>query len=305
MQEEGKFIIAWEQFSYSLSNILSNVRNDPAFSDITLVTDDQQMFHTHRFILAGCSEFFNTILKKSSSSHPNPWFYLNGINSDLLKLLLDFIYLGKVQIDKNSLDEFMQIATKLKIEGLVEQKRFDEDKKVSDDLPILKKEDLFYNTDILNTDTANDDEKDEEHDDNLSENILRDLKTAMGAKEEGEVTKLTEESKQIVIEEPNKIVTDGNLEKPPKIYCYEKITLGNISEVKPKVEELTEKIDGGWRCKFCGFVKKGSGSNKKQELGYHIESHFVGLTYACKLCPKTFKTRNSERKHKYRDHKQI
>ena len=69
--------------------------------------------------------------------------------------------------------------------------------------------------------------------------------------------------------------TNQSAPKPPKIYCYEKITLKDISEVKPKVEELTEKFSGGWRCKFCGFVK-GPGSHRKQELGGHIESHFDG-----------------------------
>ena len=286
MEEESKYFIAWDKFSSSLSNILSNGRNDSSFSDITLVTDDQQMFHSHRFILAGCSEFFNTILKKCSSSHPYPWLYLNGINSDFLKLLLDFIYLGNVQIEKDSLDEFMQIAKKLKIKGLIDEKRFEQEYDICEDF------------------------SDHKNNTNLSENIIGDIKPTFDSMEEDEVNKLTDvisdEQKSIVSDEhkPKQIVTDENLPKPPKIYCYEKITLGNISEVKPKVEELTEKVDGGWRCKFCGFVKKGSGSNKKQELGYHIESHFVGLTYACKICPKTFKTRTSERSHKYRDHKQ-
>ena len=191
--------------------------------------------------------------------------------------------MGNVEIEKDSLNEFMLIAKKLKIKGLIDEKRFEEEYDICEDF------------------------SDHKNNTNWSENISGDIKLTCDSMEEDEVRKLTEEHKPVLSDEhkPKQIVTDENLPKPPKIYCYEKITLGNISEVKPKVEERTEKVDGGWRCKFCGFVKKGSGSNKKQELGYHIESHFVGLTYACKICPKTFKTRTSERSHKYRDHKQI
>ena len=91
-------------------------------------------------------------------------------------------------------------------------------------------------------------------------------------------------------------------QKPPKIYCYEKIPLTDESQIKPKVEELTEKVDGHLRCKFCG---KTTAANKRNNHNDHVESHFEGLSFPCSYCPKTFKTRNSQRTHKYRDHKDL
>ena len=87
-----------------------------------------------------------------------------------------------------------------------------------------------------------------------------------------------------------------------KIYCYEKITITNVDQIKPKIEELSEKVGGIWRCKFCG---KTTASQKKNELSTHIESHFEGVNYHCTICNRTCKTRTALRGHMYREHKAV
>ena len=173
--------IKHEGFLESLSTNLSRSKSENSFTDITLISDEAESFHAHKFVLASCSSFF-----------------------------------GKLPCD-------------------------------------------MYDTSDL------------------------------GNKE----AKRKEESDSRETLEPM---------KKQKIYCYEKIHLSDVSEIRPKIEELSEKVEGVWRCKFCG--KTLTAGSKKQELGAHIETHFEGLSFQCDLCDKITNNRNSLRKHKYRSHKQ-
>ena len=48
----------------------------------------------------------------------NPLIYLDGVEAKNLHLILDYIYQGEVQIFQDDLDSFLNVAKKLKIEGL-------------------------------------------------------------------------------------------------------------------------------------------------------------------------------------------
>ena len=67
-------------------------------------------------VLAASSGFFKNILKKST--HANPLLYLNGIKSKELKFILDYIYNGKVEMYQADIDDFINAAQKLRVEGL-------------------------------------------------------------------------------------------------------------------------------------------------------------------------------------------
>ena len=112
-----KYCIEWDQFESSLSRNYSQIRQDNNFSDVTLVSDDEDSFPAHKFVLAGSSSFFQNILKKNP--HPVPLLYLSGVSSQYLKHALDFIYEGKVEIDQQNLSQFLSVGEKLKISGLL------------------------------------------------------------------------------------------------------------------------------------------------------------------------------------------
>ena len=46
-------------------------------------------------------------------------FYLSGVQAKELNFVMDYIYDGEVQIYQNDLDSFLDIANKLKIDGLI------------------------------------------------------------------------------------------------------------------------------------------------------------------------------------------
>ena len=72
----------------------------------------------HKLVLSASSQFFTNVLKKST--HSNPLVYLPGVKSVHLNYIIDYIYDGEVQLYQDNLEDFLDVAQKLKIEGLNE-----------------------------------------------------------------------------------------------------------------------------------------------------------------------------------------
>ena len=112
-----KFSLKWNDFKSTVSNSFGILREEKDFFDVTLVSDDERQIPAHKLVLSACSDFFKSILRNNSHSHP--LLYLSGIHSTNLSLILDYIYQGEVQIYQEHLDSFLEVAQKLKIEGLI------------------------------------------------------------------------------------------------------------------------------------------------------------------------------------------
>ena len=112
-----KFCLKWNDFQSVVSQSFSVLRQEADFYDVTLVSDDHTQISAHKLVLSASSDFFKSILKKNPHSHP--LLYLSGVDSTSLGFVLDYIYRGEVQIYQNQLDNFLDVAQKLKIEGLL------------------------------------------------------------------------------------------------------------------------------------------------------------------------------------------
>ena len=78
----------------------------------------------------------------------------------------------------------------------------------------------------------------------------------------------------------------------------------DLDKVREKINEFLEKCaDGSYTCTLCGKISNRSDRNAPQNMRYHIETHFAGLSYNCQLCNKTFRSSISFSMHKYRKHK--
>ena len=112
-----KFSLKWNDFQQTVSNSFGILKKEQDFFDVTLVSDDEVHLLSHKLVLSACSEFFKSILKKTSN--PHPLIYLSGINSRNLQFIIDYIYHGEVEIYQEQLDNFLDVAQKLRIEGLI------------------------------------------------------------------------------------------------------------------------------------------------------------------------------------------
>ena len=111
-----KFSLKWNDFQTNVSRTFGLLRKEKEFFDVTLVSDDQQQVQAHKLVLSACSPYFKNILTQNQHSHP--LLCLDGIRSDELQCVLDYIYQGEVQIFQEQLDRFLHIAQKLSLEGL-------------------------------------------------------------------------------------------------------------------------------------------------------------------------------------------
>ena len=94
-------------------------RNEDYLHDVTLVSDDHKQVSAHKLVLSACSEYFRDIFKNNSKPNAHPLLCLEGISSDDLKNIMDYIYNGEVQLYQEKLDNFLSIAQRLKLEGLI------------------------------------------------------------------------------------------------------------------------------------------------------------------------------------------
>ena len=111
-----KFSLKWDDFQQTVSSSFKVLRSEQDFFDVTLVSDDEVHMSSHKLVLSACSDFFKSILKKTSN--PHPLIYLSGISSKNLSFVIDYIYQGEVEIHQEQLSDFMNVAQKLKIAGL-------------------------------------------------------------------------------------------------------------------------------------------------------------------------------------------
>ena len=234
-----RFSLKWNDFQSVVSQSFSVLRQEEDFYDVTLVSDDHTQISAHKLVLSASSQFFKSILKRNPHSHP--LLYLSGVDGRGLGFVLDYIYQGEVQIYQNELDNFLEVAQKLKIEGLL-----------STEEPETK-----YDAHL-------EDRKMESFPSEPDHSEIKDVKTNQ--------------------------VRSG--------HCEKVVSLTDMTEVDEKIQQLMEKRDGRHYCKACDYT-----GSKISHMKEHVEIHIEGLTYPCKFCDKTFRSRKSLRKHLYNIHK--
>ena len=112
-----KFDLKWNDFQTTISQYFKQIRDEKDFFDVTLVSEDNKLFQTHKIVLTACSSFFKPILK--ANVHAHPLIYLSGVDSTNLQFILNYIYEGEVQLYQEQLDLFLNVAQKLQISGLL------------------------------------------------------------------------------------------------------------------------------------------------------------------------------------------
>ena len=111
------FCLKWNDFQANVASSFKKLKDEKDFFDVTLVTEDEKFVSAHKVVLSASSEFFKNILKKST--HASPMIFLSGVTSTDLQGIMDYIYEGQVQLLENDLGNFLNVAKKLKIEGLL------------------------------------------------------------------------------------------------------------------------------------------------------------------------------------------
>ena len=188
----------------------------------------------------------------------------------------DFVYNGEIQIYNEYLDQFLDIAHRFKLKGLIQgDKEFFSDRTTTDF--VENAHDKPRNPDLL---------------------------ARVGSSGSGVVIKkanmmvnefLSGKEDKYGFEVRNQMKT----QEDGKIFSVKSLDFEMINELDYKIDKMMYKVnDGSWQ---CVIYERSYDSNRKSHLKEHVESnhiHIDGLRFPCKFCDKTFRTRSSLRMHK-------
>ncbi|CAG0881241.1 unnamed protein product [Darwinula stevensoni] len=113
--DDQQFCLRWNDFPRNLCSGFDALRQEEVFVDVTLSCEGKHI-KAHRIVLSSCSPYFMNLLKGTPCSHPI--IILRDVSYKNLCKLLTFIYCGQVNISQGELEEFLQMAVSLQIQGL-------------------------------------------------------------------------------------------------------------------------------------------------------------------------------------------
>lgn len=85
------------------------------YTDVTLACDGK-FYPVHKLVLSTCSEYFSDIFDRTPCK--NPVVVLKDIQCQDLEFLLDYMYIGEVNVRQNDLASLIKAAECLRIKGL-------------------------------------------------------------------------------------------------------------------------------------------------------------------------------------------
>ena len=120
MDSSQNLNLKWEEFQSNIQTYYAKLIQADTFSDVTLVGEDGGQIKSHKVILSATSPVFEEILMQNY--HPKPMIFMRGTKSSHLKLLMNYIYQGEVEVVREDLEDFLKMAGYLKIKGLTTDK---------------------------------------------------------------------------------------------------------------------------------------------------------------------------------------
>merc|ERR1712013_97281 len=117
MASAEKFCLKWNDFESNVSVAFRELREEKDFFDVTLACEDSQV-SAHKVILSACSPFFRSVLRKNP--HQHPLLYMKGVKYQEMLAVLNFMYMGEVNVAQEDLNSFLAVAEDLRVKGLTQ-----------------------------------------------------------------------------------------------------------------------------------------------------------------------------------------
>ena len=108
--------ISLDDHTNSLSGIVDHLYLNEKFSDASILCKGH-ILPIHRFVMSTYSDYFASTFKKKVSSSQKV-IQMNEYDVDNLKILLQFIYKGKAEINTNNIENLIQTIEDLQIKGI-------------------------------------------------------------------------------------------------------------------------------------------------------------------------------------------
>ena len=128
-----QFCLKWNNYQLSLTSAFKHILEEEEFVDVTLSAGGQNL-KAHKVVLSACSSYFRELLR-GISLWQHPVLVLKDVQFLELQSILEFVYLGEVNVEQDRLESFLKTAELLRIKGLTDGLQ---DKKESKPAPLIK-----------------------------------------------------------------------------------------------------------------------------------------------------------------------
>ena len=276
------------------------------FTDVTLVAYDGSLIEAHRLVLGLHSSVFSKLFKLSpSSSQAHILVFMRGVKRTSLDLLMKLMYMGRVVVERDMVEEFIALGKELKIdiEGVIWEE--------ADPIVAEKSEDLAANEHaepalaftVENADERNHKVSSQEvyqsNDSDISAKIgpseeLINMEKVVDEKEnENNVRPISQEWLSITEDDISEAQSNDAV-----------VQTNKDNETKSVVDEQ-QFFETPFHNLLQSFVCKQCGSNFKTKKGlwFHTQSKHLGVTHKCDECEKVYNVRPALMRHKSVIHK--
>jgi len=139
-----QYSVTCDLFPLNLTQYCKEIADTNVFKDVTLVSDDNVEFKTHKALLS-C---FSQTLRNSFNEDDDLTIVLPGINSGVLQILLHFIYTGNTSFSSVNLEDVMDAGRYLKVEGMTEENVYLQDIDVDEEATLHVKREQESNENV-------------------------------------------------------------------------------------------------------------------------------------------------------------
>ena len=283
-----KLCLNWNDFQDDLKSAFQDLRWDTDFADVTLACEDQSI-KAHQVVLSASSPFFQKLLK--THSHPHPLIYMKGVKLDNILALMDYIYLGSVDIYQDHIEEFLLLAEELQLKGMSEKQfgeinsgSFSTDVPFEQDESTSNEEEPEQKVSIIRSDyetvikygnplTACNNETYF----NLNELAKNDIKKTVKKEKQVKKIKLEKQTKR----NAGKITANVGQASLKQSNDEQKQGKNISTDILEQIDLMIEKQQKDFSCKVCGYITRNKGHANE-----HVEKHIEGLEYPCNICRK-------------------
>ncbi|XP_040574011.1 uncharacterized protein [Lepeophtheirus salmonis] len=284
-----RLCLRWNEYESNFKQGFSDLRENEELFDVTLISGSK-IIKAHKVILSACSPIFRSIIA-SAPIQTHPLIYLRGINFDHLELLLSFMYHGEVKVIQEELEDFISIAEEFQIKGLSNdapppKKRHESQPSTSTASPYPTPSYSSHDSPDLSI-VKND------INDSLSESLPNTENEEFYILDEGNDSELTQNYSQNESEQMETVNNAIDISSDKNNEYIEALN----REIRQHYSK--QKTGKGYQCKKCEYT-----NINQVTMHHHVEArHIITRGFVCTICLKTFKTRYSLSKHKYRVHK--
>ena len=113
--EQDRCVLASEQIGSLKTEFIFSAQKQNSLTDVTLMCEDGEL-KAHRIILSSSSKFFDRVF--SRNLRENPVIYMKGFGVQKLRLIIEFVYLGRTEVEADNLGSLLTEMKDLEIVGL-------------------------------------------------------------------------------------------------------------------------------------------------------------------------------------------